>query len=408
MDAFPYAEQLAREKPNLPLAGVKVIDLSRLLPGPYATMLLGDLGADVLKVEDPQLGDYLRWRGPFVNGESASFLVLNRNKRSMTLNLKHAAGREIFIKLAQQADVVVESFRPGVMEKLGVGYPQLKEINPRLIYCAISGYGQTGPYVNRPGHDLNYVGFAGALGQGGRAGQGPALPGVQIADLAGGGMLSIIGILSALEGRHRTGEGRFVDISMTDGVASWLTYMAGDYFASGEPQKRGEGRLNGSLPEYNVYETADGKWLTVGALEEKFFERLCDLIELPQYKKDVDSKGARNEEIKAAFTTRFKQKTRAEWLALLGNEDVCVGPVYELDEVFEDPQLLNRGLVAEMEHPKAGRIKQLGLPVKLDNLPEEDVMRVPSPSFGEQTTAVLEALGYSTSDIARFKQEKAI
>lgn len=408
MDTFPYAEKLLKEKPNLPLAGIKVIDMTRLLPGPYATMLLGDLGADVLKIEDPQLGDYLRWRGPYINGEGASFLVLNRNKRNMTLNLKHAEARDIFLKVVADADILMESFRPGVLDKLGVGYAQLKEINPRLIYCAISGYGQDGPYAQRAGHDLNYIGYAGALGQTGRAGEAPALPGVQIADLGGGGMLSLVGILAAVEGRHRTGEGRFVDISMTEGVASWLTYMAGDYFASGETQKRGSGRLNGGLPEYGVYETSDGKWLTVGALEEKFFERMCNLIELPQYKNDVQSEGARADEIRAAFTTRFKQKTREEWLSLLAGEETCVGPVYEIDEALNDPQMQARGFVTEIEHPKAGLIKQLGCPMKMDELPANDVLRVPPPSFGEHTAELLRGLGFSAAEIERLKKEKAI
>jgi crotonobetainyl-CoA:carnitine CoA-transferase CaiB-like acyl-CoA transferase len=370
-------------------------------------MMLGDLGADVLKVEDPQLGDYLRWRGPFIGGESASFLVLNRNKRSMTLNLKAAEGREIFKKLVAEADILIESFRPGVMTKLGLDYEQLKTINPRLIFCAISGYGQTGPYSQRPGHDLNYMGFAGALGQTGSVGEGPTLLGVQVADLAGGGMLSIIGILSALEGRHRTGEGRFVDISMTDGIASFLTYMAGDYIASGEFQHRGTGRLNGSLPEYGVYETADEKWLSVGALEHKFFARLCELLDLKGYN-EINSVGTRAEEIRAALTSKFKEKTQAEWLALLAEDEVCVGAVYEIDEVLSDPHLLERGLVAEIDHPKAGRIKQLGLPIKLDQLPTEDVMRVAPPGFGEHTAEILSSFGYAPAEIERMKNEKTI
>jgi len=406
MEAFPYAAKEPAERPNLPLAGIKVIDMTRLLPGPYATMLLADLGADVLKIEEPQLGDYIRWRAPFINGESASFLMLNRNKRSLTLNLKAAEGQEIFKKLVVQADIIIESFRPGVMSKLGLGYEQLRELNRGLIYTAISGYGQTGPYSQRPGHDINYIGFAGALGQTGRVGEGPILPGVQIADLAGGGMLSLIGLLAALEGRHRTGEGRFVDVAMTDGVASWLAYQAGDYFAGDKMSQRGTNRLNGGLPEYNVYEAADGKWLTVGALEPKFFARLCQLLALPDY--ETNSEGARATEIKAALTTRFKEKSQGEWLTLLADEDVCIGPTYELDEMLSDPHLLERGLVEEIDHPKAGRIKQLGLPVKLNDLPPADVLRRPPPGFGEDSADVLAALGYNQADINRLKKEKVI
>ncbi len=400
---FPFSDVLDAK---FPLSGLKVVDLTRLLPGPHATLMLGDLGADVLKVEDPQLGDYLRWGAPG-GGENPAFLQLNRNKRSLTLNLKAEEGREIFRKIVAEADVLLESFRPGVMARLGLGYDDLKAINSRLVYCAISGYGQDGPYINRPGHDLNYIGFAGALGQTGPKDAAPVIPGVQIADLAVGSLMSLIGLLAALQGRQISGEGRMVDISMTGGVIGLLPYQAAIYLATDEPTRRSEWRLNGGQPEYGVYETADGRYLTVGALEPKFFTRLCELLEMPEYA-EVGTVSPRADEIRAALTAKFRQKSRAEWLALLADEDVCVGPAYDLQEVFEDPQAIARGTVVQAEHPKAGKLRQLGLPFKLDGLEPQAVVREPAPSFGEHNLEILSALGYDAAGIERLQKNNII
>jgi crotonobetainyl-CoA:carnitine CoA-transferase CaiB-like acyl-CoA transferase len=401
---FPFAEET---NDRLPLVGLKVLDLSRLLPGPYATLMLADMGADVLKVEDTQAGDYVRWGAPKVGGESVAFMALNRNKRSIKLNLKTDEGREIFLALVQEADIVLESFRPGVMAKLGLGYEQLREVNPKLIYCAISGYGQDGPYKDYPGHDLNYMGYAGALGQTGLKDGPPVMPGVQVADLAGGAMQAVIGILAAVQGRHQSGRGRFVDVSMTDGVVGWMVMQAAVYFATGYTAGRGRNVLNGGLPEYSVYETKDGKYLSVGALEPKFFSEVCKLIGLEQYA-ETGTKGERAAEIRAALTNRFKEKTQAEWLELLAGKDTCVGPVYELNEVFEDPQIKARGLVVEAEHPKAGKVRQIGLPIKLDGITEQDIVRRPAPGYGEHTDEILASIGYSVEDIERLKKEGVI
>lgn len=396
---FPYA---AEANPALPLAGLKVVDLSRLLPGPYTTQILGDLGADVLKIEDTQAGDYLRWEHRVSKGENPAFLQLNRNKRGLTLNLKHEAGREIFKKIIAEADILLESFRPGVMARLALGYEDLQAINPRLIYCAISGYGQDGPYKDRPGHDLNYIGYAGLLGITGKADQTPSIPGMQVADLAGGAMMAVTGILAAVYGRQATGRGRFIDISMTAGVTGLLPFQAAFYLATGYPVRREAWTLNGGLPEYNVYETADGKYLSVGALEPKFFSRLCELIGLSDYA-EVNARGPRRQEIKAALTKRFKEKSRAEWLALLAEDETCVGAVYDFEEVFDDPQGQAFGLTLEAEHPKGGQVRQLGLPFKLDNLPPEQIARRPAPEFGQHNSAILTALGYSEAEIAELK-----
>ncbi|HEX2910178.1 MAG TPA: CaiB/BaiF CoA-transferase family protein [Chloroflexia bacterium] len=401
---FPYAENL---DPALPLSGIKVVDLSRLLPGPHATLMLADLGADVLKVEDPHLGDYLRWAAPHMKGDNPAFAQLNRNKRSLTLNLKMPEGREIFKKIVAEADILLESFRPGVMSRLGLGYEDLQAVNPKLIYCAISGYGQDGPYRNRPGHDLNYIGFAGALAQGGPANGAPLIPGVQIADLAGGSLMSLVGMLAALQGRYSTGKGRFIDISMTAGVTGLLPYQAGTYLASGEATHRGQWRLNGGLPEYAVYETKDGKYLTVGALEPKFFNRLCTLLGMPE-NDEINANSERGAQIRAALAARFKEKTRDEWLALLADEEACVGPAYELDEVFEDPHVAARGLVVEMKQRDGQKVRQLGLPFKMDGLEPQDVVRHPSPGYGEHTGAIMAALGYSPEEVQQFKSKGVI
>ncbi len=399
---FPFADEI---DPRLPLSGVKVVDLSRLLPGPHATLMLADLGADVLKIEDTQLGDYLRWGWP--PGENPAFMQLNRNKRSMSLNLKLPEAREIFKKIMAEADILLESFRPGVMARLGLGYEDLQQLNPSLIYCSISGYGQTGPYKNRPGHDLNYIGYAGALGQTGPQNSAPVIPGVQIADLAGGSLMSLVGILAALHGRQATGKGRLVDIAMTGGVTGLLPYQAGIYLATGEPIRRGEWRLNGGLPEYAVYETSDGKYLTVGALEPKFFNRLCSILGMPEYD-EINANPERAALIRSKLAEAFKEKTRNEWLELLGGEEVCIGPAYELDEVFDDPQAQARGLVVAQNHPKAGKVRQLGLPFVLDGLEPQDVVRHPSPGYGEHNAAILDALGYSPEEIEQMRQDGII
>ena len=408
--AFPFAAQ-ADHYPQLPLAGLKVLDLSRLLPGPYASLLLADMGADVLKVEDPDFGDYLRWRWPFVapaaNDIGRIFMLLNRNKRSLTLNLKTPEGQDIFKQLVAEADIVLESFRPGVMTRLGLDYTALSQLNPGLIYCAISGYGQDGPYQSRAGHDLNYIGYAGLLGQTGHKDAAPIIPGTQIADLAGGSLFSLVGILAALEGRHRTGRGRMVDMAMTDGVAGLMIYQMAAVLNGEDVPERGEGALNGGLPEYNVYRTADDKCLTVGALEPKFFNKLCTLLGMPEYD-EVNAGPAKAAEIKAMLAARFLTKTRSEWLETLADQEVCVGPVYELREVLADPQLTARGLVVEAEQPHVGRVREMGLPIKFDGLDPQAVVREPAPSFGGHTTAVLEALGYSREEVVALKARKVL
>lgn len=387
-----------------PLSGTKVIDCSRLLPGGLCTMLLGDLGADVIKVEEPGRGDYVREFMPFKGEQSYMHLVLNRNKRSMTLNLKAPEGAGILKQLVRDADVLVESFRPGVMDRLGVGYDSLRDSNPRLVYCAITGYGQTGPYANRPGHDINYVGIAGALEQFGPKGGPPTVPGLTIADIGGGAQMAIIGILAALLARQQTGKGQFVDISMTDGVVYWLSLFAGWYFGTGTSPKRGEHMLLGEFPCYAVYPAKDG-YITVGCLEPHFWANLCKAIEREQYipeQLNIDDAKSIYDDLSAVF----KSKTRAEWDAFFADKNVCVGPVYLLEEAMRDPQLQHRNMFTTMDCSTEDVIEQLGIPLKFSGTPGS--LRVPPPNLGAHTDAILRGLGYTPSEINTLRDNGTI
>ncbi len=388
------------------LEGLKVLDLTRLLPGGYCTLLLADMGADVLKVEDPFGGDYMRWFPPKVNEESAYFLAVNRNKKSMKLNLKHERGKEIFKELAKHYDVLVEGFRPGVMDRLGLGYEEISNINPRIIYGSLSGYGQDGPYSQRAGHDINYIGIAGILGITGFADRPPVLPGVPMADFGGGGMLAALGIMMALYHREQSGKGQYIDISMMDGVASWMANIAAKHFVSNDPHNRGEVDLAGGFVCYGCYETKDGQYLSVGALEPKFWANFCRLIEredLVDVQVDKDEDGKLKEEVAGIF----KSRTMGEWLALLDGEDTCIEKINTVAEAVKDPQMLHRKMVVEMEHPTEGRVKAMGIPIKMSETPGS-VDRLPVPAYGAHTREVLLGLGLSEAEIEKMAEEKVI
>jgi alpha-methylacyl-CoA racemase len=373
---------------NGALDGLKVLDLTRLLPGGFCTLLLADLGADVLKVEDPQGGDYIRWMPPYYGGEaerangtaSAYFLALNRNKRSMKLNLKDEGDREKLLRLAEHHDVLVESFRPGVMDRLGVGYETLRELNPGLVYCAISGYGQDGPLTARSGHDTNYLALAGLLGLTGRRGGPPIQSAGQIADLGGGGLMAAIGILAALHERERSGEGQLVDISMTDGSISWLSMVIARYFCDGITPQRGELELAGGIACYFPYETSDGKWVALGALEPKFWENWCDGAGRP----DLKDKQFEHPESDAGHEVAlvFKERTRDEWTTFAAEHDCCLEPVLDLDETLQSELVKARRMVVELDQPGIGPVRQTGFPIKLSRTPAR--MRTHAPALGEQ------------------------
>ena len=365
-------------------------------------MLLADLGAEVIKIEEPGKGDYIRWTPPLVDGESAAHRALNRGKRSVTLNLKHPEGVSLLQRLVEAADVLVESFRPGVMARLGVGYEVLSAVNPRLVYCAITGYGQDGPYRDLVGHDINYLGYGGVLSMTGSPGGPPVIPGVQVGDLGGGGMLAAIGILAALLDRSTTGRGRFVDTSMLDGVVSWLSIHAGDYLATGEAPGRGMAPLTGGYACYRVYRTADGGYLTVGALEPQFWEALCDRLGCPELIADQyaapDRQAQMGERLQAIFATR----SRAEWLDEFSDVPACVGPVNDLGEALDDPQVRHRGMVAEVEGGPVGP----GPALKMSGLSGGELR--PAPRLGQDTQEVLHSIGAEVPELEALRAHGVI
>jgi crotonobetainyl-CoA:carnitine CoA-transferase CaiB-like acyl-CoA transferase len=392
----------------LPLEGVRVLDLSRLLPGGFCSLLLADLGADVVKVEDTGMGDYVRWAPPAFEGAEDSakgslFLALNRNKRSIRLNLKTPGGREALLRLVRDADVLLESFRPGVLDRLGVGYERLRQENHGLVYCAITGYGQTGPAVQRSGHDMNYLGLNGLLALTGDDGGPPVQAGGQIADIGGGALMAAFGVLAALRHRDRTGEGQVVDVSMFDGALSWLAMVAARVFAAGERPRRGREVLAGSVLCYRPYACADG-WVTLGALEPKFWQAWCrgvgreDLVE-----RQFDPPGSpAHAEVERIFLAR----TREDWGAFAAEHDCCLEPVLELEEALESELVRAREMVIEFEQPGAGSVRGLGFPVKLSATPGR--VRLPGPALGEHTHEVLAAAGYGADELRRLEEEGAI
>ena len=391
------------------LAGIRVLDLSRLLPGGFCSLLLADFGAEVLKVEDTGMGDYIRWSPPYHEGaddsaKSALFLALNRGKRSIRLDLKSDAGREVLLRLVRDHDVLLESFRPGVMDRLGVGYERLREENPGLVYCAITGYGQDGPYTARSGHDMNYLGLNGLLGLTGDAGGPPVQSAGQIADIGGGSMMAAFGILAALRERDRSGEGQLVDVSMFDGSLAWLGLVAAAHLASGGvPPRRGDLELAGRLICYRPYACSDG-WVTLGALEPKFWQAWCrgvgreDLVER-QFERPGSEAHAEVERI-------FLSRTRAEWHEFAERHDCCLEPVLDLDEALDSELVRARRMVVELDQPGADGVRLLGVPVKMSRTPGAPAG--PGPTLGEHTDEVLGGLGYAEEEIAAMKESGAV
>ena len=365
------------------LQGVRVLDLSRLLPGPFLTMILGDLGADVVKVEEPRQGDYMRDFPPRGEGASGRYLAVNRNKRSVAMNLKDERERERFLRMAARADVVVESFRPGVMDRLGVGYEALRERNAGIVLCSISGYGQTGPYRDRAGHDINYLALAGVLAMSGQDPDGPpALAGVQIADLGGGALWGALAILAALIDRERTGRGARLDISMTEGALALLASEFGIVHAEPSPPSRGTGLLNGGAARYGVYRTSDGRYLSVGALEPQFLARLAAATGL-----ELEPAPAAEADLRRQLSRVIATRTRDEWERIFAGHDCCCEPVLELAEVPEHPLHRERGLFFEIDEGGSAGTLQVRTPL---GLPEE---RHPAPALGEHNDEVFREYG---------------
>jgi alpha-methylacyl-CoA racemase len=394
----------------LPLNDVRVLDLTRLLPGGFCSLLLADLGAEVLKVEDTGMGDYIRWAPPYYGSDeqqalgtrSSLYLSLNRGKRSVRLDLKSEEGREALLRLVGDYDVVLDGFRPGVLDRLGVGYERMRETNPRIVFCAITGYGQDGPYAQRAGHDMNYLGLVGLLGLTGTKDGPPVQSAGQIADLGGGALMAAFGVMAALHERQRSGEGQMVDVSMADGALSWLAMVAGRYFCDGEVPRRGEQMLAGGSLCYLPYEAADG-WITCGALEPKFWAAFCNGVGRPDLiEKQFEGPGS---EAWQQVAEVFRSRTRDEWLTFNDEHDCCIEPVLDLDEALESELVGARGMVTEIEQPELGTVRQLGNPVRFSRTPADPTR--PAPAFGEHTDQVLAEVGYSESEIAAMKESGA-
>jgi crotonobetainyl-CoA:carnitine CoA-transferase CaiB-like acyl-CoA transferase len=394
------------------LDGIKILELARVPPAEMPAMMLADMGAEVLKIETPEperpTGD--EWTRRAVHS------FTNRNKRSMTLNMKAPEGQAIFRKLAATADVLVEGFRPGVMKRLGADYDSLKTLNPRLVYCSLSGFGQDGPYKNYPAHDMNYLSLAGVLGLIGDAGsKKPVIPLNLVADYAGASLHGALGIVLALFARERTGRGQHVDVSYLDTTVSLLaaTPNMRFFFSDGISPKRGEGFLGGSYPYYAIYETKDDKLLTIGCTEPWLWDNFCKAIGRPDLKafarkpdQFVRAADPKEEAARREIESIIRTKNRDEWYEQLVKADVCVGKVYDVDEMVKDPQINHRQMIVDIEHPTHGRIKQFGIAIKLSDTP--GTIRSASPLSGEHTDAILKDLGMSAAEVAALRERKVV
>jgi crotonobetainyl-CoA:carnitine CoA-transferase CaiB-like acyl-CoA transferase len=386
------------------LSGIRVLDLSLQLPGPFCTMMMADYGADVVKIDEPSP----RMRNPFAAEEPGTGPLdryLNRGKRSVTINLKAEEGKAIFLRLAEAADVVVEGFRPGVVRRLGIDYDAVSAVNPGVVYCSISGYGQYGPMRDVPGHDVNYLSYAGVLGLcGGKDGDPTLLP-VQVGDVFGGSMMALSGILMALLARQRTGRGRFVDVSMTDGAMASLAISASAWLGGGMAQERGVLPLTGMFPCYEVYRCADGGYLSIGALEPWFWKALTSALGREDLAGLQYATGDEGEGVKEELRSLFRVFPRDEWVKRLAGIDACVSPVLSLPEAFGHPNAAARRMVVDVESPLGGTDRQPGMPIKMDGVPESPRR---GPRLGEHDDEILAGLGYTDERIADLRAKGVI
>ena len=378
-----------------PLRGIRILDLTQLYPGPLATMMLADMGAEVVRLEHPSRPDNVHHLPPFIGKESAAYLTLNRSKRSLALDTAKEEGRKVFFDLVRTADVVVEQFRPGVLDKIGIGYDQAVPFNPRIIYVSITGFGQDGPYRQKAGHDINYISLAGLLSQV-KKGEEMVLPGFQTADVVGGGYMSVIACMAALWHREKTGKGQRVDVSMTDSVMPMITLQLAQYWGS-----QGDNEImnpfDGSFPFYGVYECADGKHVSLGALEQKFWAGFCQMADKPEWLSLQFSMGEERRKVREEVAGLFKTKSRDEWLKLAEVHDICLSSIHELGDLEMDPQLQAREMIIETEHEKGLKLKGIGIPIKFsDSKPDKPE---PAPIVGQDSIEILKELGYSQERI---------
>jgi crotonobetainyl-CoA:carnitine CoA-transferase CaiB-like acyl-CoA transferase len=385
-----------------PLAGVRVLDLTRLLPGPMATLYLADLGADVVKIEDTAAGDYARTLDPSGPQPSACFRALNRGKRSVSLDLRHPDGRAAFFALVRTAHVVIEGFRPGVVAALGVDHAAVAAVNPAIVYCSLTGYGQDGPRAAAAGHDINYLGYAGVLEQTGSAGGAPVLGNVQIADLLGGAATAAIAILATLLPARTRGEGRYLDVAMADGALAHNVFALHALEQHGATAPRGEDLLTGGVPCYGVYATRDGRFLAVGALERKFWQALCDALGRPDLVDGHLARGAAGASVRAALAAELAGATQDEWVERLAGIDCCVTPVLDLAAALDDPQFVARGMV----HRHADGRREVAPPVRVAG--HAFVAGRPAPAQGEHTAALLREAGFDDATLARWRADGVV
>jgi crotonobetainyl-CoA:carnitine CoA-transferase CaiB-like acyl-CoA transferase len=388
------------------LEGIMILDFTRLLPGPFCTQFLANLGADVIKVEEPTLGDYMRSVPPIVHDVSYPFIMVNRGKRSLAVDLKNPDGQEILRKLVRRTDVVVEQFRPGVMARLGADYDSLAMLNPKLIYCSFSGYGQTGPYKDFPGHDINFEALAGILSvTGNREDRRPAIPGVPIADLAGG-LNAMVAILAALRTRERTGHGEFIDVSIFDTAVTLLVLGLARFLATGEEPVPGETLLTGTFPFYGLYETKDRQWLSVATVEPRFWQQMCDLLGTPELSEKQFSDGEDRAAVAAALVRKFRERTLAEWEELFGDKNLPIAAVKRVTQVVQDPHVKARNLLPTVDVPGVGSLPVISHPAKHSRTEIRNPARVPKK--GQDTEAILRSIGYTPREIKALEAKHVI
>lgn len=397
-DLIGRPSSITRPEKQGPLKGVKILDFTRLLPGPLATMFLADMGADVIKIEDPDNPDYIRDFEPRSDGMSILYLSLNRSKRSLALNYLSAEGKQTILNLVKTADVLIEQFRPGVMQQMGLGYETLKEINPHLIYVSVTGYGQQSSMAMAAGHDLNYIAIAGALGITGAAGGPPVMPGFQLADIAGGSYMAMNAVTAALYQREKTGKGDWIDVSMTDATLPFSALQFAYQQGTKQGIDRGKYELSGGLTNYNVYKCADGKYVALGSLEPKFWNKFCIRTNKPEWQSAFVKKGEALEELKKEVAAFFSGKTRSEWIDFFKHDDICLTVVNELEELENDPYLNERSMFVQNEHPAVGKYKTINQPLKFKETTFDNNWG--APELGSDSASILKELNYTDAQIA--------